>query len=416
MMHNSTEPITQNRPPAPLRSPRAPLTVVVPTFNRARFLQESLDSLLRQEWRPESILCVDDGSTDETRSVVERYGKDVRYIGKPNGGKSSALNLAIPTVQSEFVWIFDDDDIAYPWAVSTLVPVLQADPSLDFVFGAKDYGVSGPDGRLQFSRAAEVPSALSAGLMTQRVSLFRESIFLLNGTIVRTKAMNAAGAFREDLFRSQDYEFLVRLAAKARFSYIDRSIYMMRRHDEERGPANSRSDAASRQRVWRRFDSAIGAYLRNELDIAVFSDELTELVRTNPELHTVPAERFARITRAWTLATKSQLATMSEDLLAALEGYGTELSGVEKNRLGELMNHHYFVDAMMESIRPLLRLCRLRKSANGRYALRQFARALYWQTRRASGPRHKVIAMTFSALYLFFALQGTSAQSRPEGR
>lgn len=414
MTHDSPTPTIKDDSAPLLMAPseRAPLTVIVPTFNRAHFLQESLDSLIQQDWRPESILCVDDGSTDDTRTVIERYGADVRYVGKPNGGKSSALNLAIPMAESEFVWIFDDDDIAYPWAVSTLLPVLLADPSLDFVFGGKDYGISGPDGKLQFSHSAKLPRALTHCLETQRVSLFRESFFQLSGTIVRRTAMNAAGAFREDLVRSQDYEFLVRLAINARFAHVDRTIYLVRLHEGERGPARNRSRGKDRQKVWRHFDSAISVHLRREETLKIFSRELAELVKSSPVLCSVPTERFTRITRAWVLATKSDLSSMSDDLLVAFERNDVSLSGIELDRLADLMNHHYFVAAMPESIAALLRLHRLRKNANGRQALRQFSSALYWQSRKTKLGRQKAVAMMFSFLFLFFALIGRPTRIR----
>lgn len=58
------------------------VTALVPTYNRAQYLPECLDSLLKQSRKPDQIVVIDDGSTDETESIVSRYGDQVQYIKK----------------------------------------------------------------------------------------------------------------------------------------------------------------------------------------------------------------------------------------------------------------------------------------------------------------------------------------------
>jgi hypothetical protein len=73
----------------------APISVIVPTFNRASYIEQCLDSLLAQTVPALEILVVDDGSQDDTAQRVARYGSRVTYIHKPNGGKPSAVNLGL---------------------------------------------------------------------------------------------------------------------------------------------------------------------------------------------------------------------------------------------------------------------------------------------------------------------------------
>ena len=77
----------------------ADCTVIVPTFNRAAFIGETLDSLLAQSWPPGQIVVVDDGSTDGTPAALDRFGDRIEVIRKPNGGKATALNAALPLVR-----------------------------------------------------------------------------------------------------------------------------------------------------------------------------------------------------------------------------------------------------------------------------------------------------------------------------
>ena len=90
------------------------VTVIVPTFNRASMLQQCIDSVLKQTAKPLEIIVVDDGSTDATAAIANGFPPVVRYLAKRNEGKGAALNFALPFARGEWIWFFDDDDVALP--------------------------------------------------------------------------------------------------------------------------------------------------------------------------------------------------------------------------------------------------------------------------------------------------------------
>ena len=73
------------------------VSVIIPTYNRANYLVESLESVLAQTYRNIEVIVVNDGSTDETKSKLEPFLDRISYFEKLNGGKSSALNLGLKT-------------------------------------------------------------------------------------------------------------------------------------------------------------------------------------------------------------------------------------------------------------------------------------------------------------------------------
>lgn len=393
------------------RTSRAPVTVIVPTFNRAPFLRFALDSLLAQDWKPQSIVCIDDGSGDDTPAVVASYGDAVRYVRQDNAGKAVALNTALPLVDTEFVWFFDDDDHAYPWALSTLLGALQADPTLDFAFGTSDLGRSTTDGSVEFVRARDYP-VLREPMETQRATLLRQSYFTLCGCIVRMAAIDRVGVFRCELTRSQDYEFLVRLASRGRFRYVERSVFLYRAHPGVRGSSQERIAAGRVQQTWRKYDQVIGDELVRRLELLEYARELPDLAGSDPSTRAVPPQRFARITRAWILATKSQIPIVVDDLVRALvdEPSQTALSRTESARLLALMNHHYFAGAIAGHLATLMRLRALKRSENGRAALRMLARGLYWQARSNGRAVETSLALLLAGLY---ALASMRVRLRP---
>ena len=100
------------------------VTVITPTYNRARELKRLYDSLLAQEDKDFNWLVVDDGSTDETQSVVREWLRDGRlsmtYIKKPNGGKHTALNVGIAQIDTPWTFIVDSDDYLTENAISLI--------------------------------------------------------------------------------------------------------------------------------------------------------------------------------------------------------------------------------------------------------------------------------------------------------
>lgn len=90
------------------------VSVVVPTYNYARFLGRALDSVLSQTAPPSEIIVVDDGSTDDTAKVLDAYAKYITALRLPNRGVSSARNAGISIASGGFVALLDSDDVWLP--------------------------------------------------------------------------------------------------------------------------------------------------------------------------------------------------------------------------------------------------------------------------------------------------------------
>jgi GT2 family glycosyltransferase len=110
------------------------VSVVIPTYNRAYIVGKAIHSILRQTYHHIEVVVVDDGSTDETRQVVESFGEPVRYLYKPNGGVTAARNFGLRHVRGEFVGLLDSDDQWLPWKVEAQVRLLRAFPDLGMVW------------------------------------------------------------------------------------------------------------------------------------------------------------------------------------------------------------------------------------------------------------------------------------------
>lgn len=100
---------------------RGMVSIVIPTYNRAGFIRESINSALTQDYSSFEVIVVDDGSIDITPRICGEYGDKIRYFSKPNGGPASALNFGIRKMRGEWYKPLDSDDVLEPSALTAFV-------------------------------------------------------------------------------------------------------------------------------------------------------------------------------------------------------------------------------------------------------------------------------------------------------
>ncbi len=110
------------------------VSVIIPTFNRAGWLSESIDSVLHQTHPSVELIVVDDGSTDHTPDVVQAFGDRLTYLQQPNRGVSAARNVGVAASRGTWVAFLDSDDLWQPSKVAAQVAVFQARPYIQVCY------------------------------------------------------------------------------------------------------------------------------------------------------------------------------------------------------------------------------------------------------------------------------------------
>lgn len=216
------------------------VSVVIPCYNAAPFLRETLDSVLAQTHPSLEVLVVDDGSVDGTFQIAQEFAdRFVVHRFSENRGKSVALNWAINRCRGEFVMILDADDLLEPDALELLTNYLGQHPDIGVAFGhaslfdaqgviAERHPITEAVKSLPFEadghwrrldRQAFLQATIGRSYCAMCSTLFRRSCFVTVGT------------HNEGVRSGQDWEMLVRLANRYQFAFLDRVVSHVRRHD-----------------------------------------------------------------------------------------------------------------------------------------------------------------------------------------
>ena len=206
-------------------------SVLMAAYNRAELIHVAIDSVLAQDFSDYELVIVDDGSTDETPSVVAGYSDPrIRYIRKElNEGRSPTRNRAISEARGEFVLWMADDDLLEPHLLGLYDGIMTAEPHIDVIYGklqlfdhdtGQDLNVFTPNDWT--GRDDEVVGAkLYGSCVPDGGSAVRRTLYGKVGS----------GPYDDEFVRAQDYELWTRIVGHAKFRFVDEIVYRYRKHE-----------------------------------------------------------------------------------------------------------------------------------------------------------------------------------------
>jgi glycosyltransferase involved in cell wall biosynthesis len=157
------------------------VSVIIPTFNGARHIRETLASVAAQTYPHLEIIVIDDGSTDATGSIVSEVAPHATLIHQPNLGHPAARNAGIRSSTGDFLSFLDHDDIWLPEKTASQLGCFEADPSLDLVFSHIQNFFSpeltAEDRSRILSPTTPLPGLLQGAMLARRTSFNRVGPF-----------------------------------------------------------------------------------------------------------------------------------------------------------------------------------------------------------------------------------------------
>lgn len=202
------------------------VSIVIPAYNAGMFIAETIDSVLAQTYSNWELIIVNDGSTDNTLQIIEKYSatdKRISFITKQNTGVSDTRNTGIEKVKGEFIAFLDADDVWLPNNLEKKIHCLMKDQKIDFVFS----------NMLKADRYLKDQTLAPKGKDTNIL----EDLLLWNGEVipgpssnlvVRKKCLDAGVRFDRRLTTIADQNFTVQLAAKFKGKLLDEALWVYR--------------------------------------------------------------------------------------------------------------------------------------------------------------------------------------------
>jgi glycosyltransferase involved in cell wall biosynthesis len=237
------------------------VSVIIPAYNRANIVRETVDSVLCQTYADFEVIVVDDGSTDNTREVMATYvDPRVRYFYKTNGGLSSARNFGLSEATGEYIAFLDSDDVWRPWKLSAQVEIFRRHADVGMIWS--DMSSFADDGTILEERHIRnyysVYRAVDLGAMMRRVGTVADlgvdaptdiatcpyhigdifdAMFIGNlvhppTAIVRRSRLQGSGPFQPEITGAgaEDYHFYFRIAELGPVSFLDAPSILYRVH------------------------------------------------------------------------------------------------------------------------------------------------------------------------------------------
>jgi alpha-1,3-rhamnosyl/mannosyltransferase len=198
------------------------VSVCIPTYNRERLLKETLDSVFAQTYKDFEVVIVDDGSTDGTKQMLEKYGYNVRYFWQENTGDAAARNKLIELARGKYISFLDSDDLLYPDALEKMVEAMPPDAEDVIVYGP--YVAIDEQGNILRRRKKK----LYSGRITEY--LFENILIHSCGSLFPKKILVGAGGFDTRLAVCSDYDLWLRLSLKYDFIGLQKPVFKRRRH------------------------------------------------------------------------------------------------------------------------------------------------------------------------------------------
>ncbi len=110
-------------------------SVVMPVYNRKKYLRQAIDSVLSQTFTNFELIAVDDGSTDGSLEILKSYGNRIKFAQQPNQGPEAACNTAAAMAEGEYIWRLDSDDFIFPHAMAIHDQIVRTFDSPPLIIG-----------------------------------------------------------------------------------------------------------------------------------------------------------------------------------------------------------------------------------------------------------------------------------------
>jgi len=202
------------------------VSVVIPTYNHARYVTWAVDSVLRQNYPNCEVIVIDDGSTDTTAQLLKAYGSRISYFYQENGGTSKALNHGLQRATGKYICWLSADDLFLKGKIEKQVQLMESNPQVGFCYTS--FVVIDENGLRKYA----ADSYFFPTRQEMVVNLYRGCFINGSSVMMRKEALEKVGNFDEGLPQAHDYDLWFRFLRHYPAGFIREPLIAYRWHGE----------------------------------------------------------------------------------------------------------------------------------------------------------------------------------------
>ena len=202
------------------------VTIIVPSFNQGRFIKETLDSIIGQDYRPIEVLVIDGASTDQTTEVLESYHgvPELKWWSEPDNGVVDAVNKGLEKASGEIISIQSSDDLYLRGAITAAAEFLTRHDDVALVYGDVEL----------INERSEVVGTDILQTFNLKHYLGRFSYIPQPSAFFRALLVREIGGWRQEVSYAADADYWLRIAVGHKVARIDRLMARYRYHPDQR--------------------------------------------------------------------------------------------------------------------------------------------------------------------------------------
>jgi glycosyltransferase involved in cell wall biosynthesis len=185
------------------------VTVVTPSYNQGKFIKETIESVLSQDYPNIEYIVMDGGSTDETAEILKSYNDRIQWVSEKDDGQADAVNKGVLRAHGEIIGWLNSDDTYLPGAVKHAVEFLMANPDVGMVYGEGYY--TNENGEIIDRYPTE---SFDYDRLAQNCFICQPTAF------IRKSVLESVGLLNKDLHLCMDYELWMRIGKDYNIAYI----------------------------------------------------------------------------------------------------------------------------------------------------------------------------------------------------
>jgi len=233
------------------------VSVIIPTYNRAGFISDAIQSVLDQTYNNIEIIVVDDGSTDSTKDVLNQFMNKIHYYRTENKGPAHARNIGMKAASGKYIAFLDSDDLYLPWKLTLQVAFMEAHPEVGLVATeassligdtiAEEYHLRSFHGIYNrkgwsYEDVYPVRGLFYCKAFANPVPYYIGNIFsyvlqgplLISTTILFPRELLQSVGYQNESYRlAEEYELIVRICKHYNVAFLNIPTYLYRYHDNQ---------------------------------------------------------------------------------------------------------------------------------------------------------------------------------------